>query len=99
MNDAETPKKILIIGRHPGIMSSIIDLLTGQGYNATGRFTNAEAIAAFKSENFDAVVIGGGVDAESRQLFHATFTAINSAIKMIDAHPATILSDLESAFK
>jgi CheY-like chemotaxis protein len=89
-------KRILIIGRHPPIMEKVIALLEKNGYDATGANQNEEAIDLFKVGNFDAVVIGGGVDSESKSLFHNIFPAINSAIKILDAHPNTILGDLKA---
>lgn len=88
-------KKILIIGRHPAIMEKVIVLLEKNGYDATGANQNEEAIDLFRIRNFDAVVIGGGVDAESKALFHNLFPAINSGIKILDAHPNSILGDLK----
>lgn len=92
-------EKLLVIGRHADMLQKITALLNQQGYSATGKQWNDEAIAAFRSEVFDAVVIGGGVDEESRQLFHTEFPKINPRVKMIDAHPQTVLADLKLAFE
>lgn len=91
-------EKILVIGRHAAMMSRVLDLLNAHGYNAVGRQENNEAITVFKSEVFQAVVIGGGVDDESRRLFHTEFKKVAPKVKVIDAHPQTILDDLEEAF-
>lgn len=89
-------RKILIIGRHPEIMARVVNLLKANGYDAAGANQNEEAIDLFGAGNFDAVVIGGGVDAESKSLFHKVFTAIHPTIKILDAHPHSILSDLKA---
>lgn len=91
-------EKVLIIGRHSDMLKKISYMLKQHGYEAIGKLTNEEAISTFKSEIIDAVIIGGGVDTESRALFHAEFPQINSKVKIIDAHPQTVLSDLKSAF-
>jgi DNA-binding NtrC family response regulator len=88
-------KNILIIGRHADMLSKFTTLLNQNGYNSIGRLTNEEAILVFQSQKFDAVVIGGGVDSESRFFFHNEFPKINPNIKMIDAHPQTVLIDLK----
>jgi DNA-binding NarL/FixJ family response regulator len=88
-------KKILIIGRHPEMLASVIDMLNQNGYVASGETENEKAILAFKSINFDAVVIGGGVDHESRNYIHYEFPKINAAIKIIDGNPHTILEELK----
>lgn len=92
-------EKVLVIGRHADMLQKITEMLNRQGYNTIGKQWNEEAIAAFQAEVFDAVLIGGGVDNESRQLFHDKFPITNPNIKIIDAHPQTVLSDLNSALQ
>jgi PleD family two-component response regulator len=91
-------EKVLVIGRHESMLAKVTDMLKQHNYQAVGRQSNEEAIAAFKSDTFDAVIIGGGVDAESRNLFHAEFPKINPQVKIINGHPQTVLSDLQQAF-
>jgi DNA-binding NarL/FixJ family response regulator len=88
-------EKVLVIGRHAKMLSSVTDMLKKHNYEAVGVQTNEEALEKFETEKPHAVIIGGGVDNESRALFHRTFSA---ASKVIDAHPQTVLSDLEAAF-
>jgi DNA-binding LacI/PurR family transcriptional regulator len=91
-------EKVLIIGRHAEMLSKITEIIKQNGYNSIGIMTNDEAILTFKSETIDAVIIGGGVDSESRNFFHSEFIKINPSVKIIDAHPQTVLSDLKEAF-
>ncbi len=91
-------ENVLIIGRHADMLVKITDLLKQHGYNAIGTMTNEEAMLIVKSNGIDAVIIGGGVDNNSRELFHKEFPEINAKIKIIDAHPQTVLSDLKAAF-
>lgn len=91
-------EKVLIIGRHADMLTKITELLKQHGYNAFGKITNDDAVAAFKLEMPNAVIIGGGVDTESRDFFHLEFPRINPKVKIIDAHPQTVLIDLKSAF-
>jgi DNA-binding NarL/FixJ family response regulator len=91
-------EKVLIIGRHADMLTKITDMLKQHGYNSIGKMTNEDAILVFKADTIDAVIIGGGVDAESRDLFHKEFPKINPKVKIIDAHPQTVLSDLKAAF-
>lgn len=95
MSDQE---KVLVIGRHRDILIRVTEMLTQHCYNVIGKQWNEEAIDAFKKEKIKAVIIGGGVDAESRQLFHIEFTKLNPSIKIIDAHPQTVLRELEVIF-
>lgn len=89
----------MVIGRHTEIMYKIIQLLKSEGYIAKGFLTHTEAENSFKSENFDGVVIGGGVDSPTRNLIQSEFPKINPRAKIIDAHPSTLLADLDRAFK
>lgn len=91
-------QRILIIGRHADLLVRVVDLLNQQGYHAIGKMTNDEAIAIFASQPFDAVIIGGGVDDNSRALFRKEFLRLNPSIKIIIAHPQTVLADLKEAF-
>jgi precorrin-6B methylase 2 len=91
-------EKVLAIGRHESMLAKVTALLKQHGYEAVGKQWNEEAIAAFKADTFHAVIIGGGVDIESRNLFHKEFPKINPQIKIIDGHPQTVLSDLQKTF-
>lgn len=95
----EYTQKVLVIGRHQDMMQKVLKMLQNEGYEAIGELTNENAITTFKQNNIQAVVIGGGVDTESRNLFHTEFSAWNPEIKIIDAHPQTVLSDLASIFQ
>jgi DNA-binding NtrC family response regulator len=97
-NNMAQGKKVLVIGRHADMLARITNMLKEHGYNAIGEQWNEGAIAAFKKDTIDAVIIGGGVDDESRALFHREFPKINPAVKMINAHPQTVLADLKKAF-
>ncbi len=93
----EQKHKVLIIGRHENMLASVTAMLTQHNYQAVGRQSNEEAFAAFRSDVFDAVIIGGGVDATSRTLFHTEFPKINSEAIIIDGHPQSVLQDLRHA--
>jgi CheY-like chemotaxis protein len=88
-------EKVLVIGRHADMLARVTDMLKNHSYAAVGAQTNEEALEKFETEKPHAVIIGGGVDSESRALFHRVFSA---SAKVIDAHPQTVLSDLKAAF-
>lgn len=88
-------EKVLVIGRHPDMLAKVTAMLKNHNYAAIGALTNEEAIQKFTEEKPVAVLIGGGVDSESRTLFHRIFSP---SVKVIDAHPQTVLSDLKAAF-
>lgn len=94
----ESKVKVLVIGRHADMLARITGLLQQNGYDAIGKTTNHEALEAFRAAPAQAIIIGGGVDFESRQWFHSELPKINPAVKIIDAHPQTVLSDLKAMF-
>lgn len=66
-------KLILVIGRHPQIMETVL----------LGALTDDEAKAKFQSNLFDLVLFGGGVEDYSENDLRREFSRINPAIKMI----------------
>lgn len=91
--------KILIVGRHRGIMESMLKLLIDSGYDAQGATENAHAQQLFAENTFQGVIFGGGVDLESRENLSTAFKAINPEVKIIIAHPNSILQDIKNAFQ
>jgi DNA-binding NtrC family response regulator len=92
-------EKILVIGRHQDLLEKITAKLIHHGYQVVGVLENQQALDAFTQIQFNLVVIGGGVDHESRQLFHTEFQRIQPGIPIIVAHPWSILHDIKKALK
>ncbi len=80
------------------MLEKVKGLLTNNGYNAIGATTDHDAVRLFKSNNIDAVIIGGGVENDSRVHFRTEFSRLKPLIKIIDAHPQTVLSELGEVF-
>lgn len=95
----DSTKTVLVIGRHPEMLVRVTGMLRANGYNASGARTNEEAIAVFQAADFKAVAIGGGVDNKSRDFFHREFPRKQPGVRVIDAHPQTILAELEKVFR
>ncbi len=75
---------ILVIGRHREIMQTVLRLVNqNPAYNASGATSNDEALDMFRDGNFQLVILGGGVDRESEQLFREQFRAMQPGIKII----------------
>jgi hypothetical protein len=74
---------ILVIGRHPQIMETVLRLINSQpGWKAEGAITDEEAVEKFNS-NFILVLIGGGVEESSEKKLKTAFEKINPQVKMI----------------
>jgi hypothetical protein len=75
---------ILVIGRYAQIMETILRLINGQeNWRAAGALTDEEAKVKFENDNFDLVLIGGGVEEKSEKALSSVFKAKNSTIKII----------------
>jgi DNA-binding NarL/FixJ family response regulator len=80
----ESSVNILVIGRHPQIMETVLRLISTQSeWKAIGALADNEAIEKFNADNFDLVLIGGGVDEESERKLKTEFEKVNPQIKMI----------------
>jgi GMP synthase-like glutamine amidotransferase len=77
-------KLILVIGRHPQIMETVLRLLNQEsGFEAIGALADDEAKAKFQSNLFDLILFGGGPEDYSENDLRREFSRINPAIKMI----------------
>ena len=78
------------------MLDKVTLLLGKHGYEAYGAQTNEDAIKKFEYIQPQAVIIGGGVDYNSRVLLKAAFKKSNPAVRILDAQPQTVLTDLEN---
>jgi len=75
---------ILVIGRHAQIMETVLRLLHSQnGWVAKGALTDTEARQYFDQENFNLVLIGGGVEAFSEEELKKYFLTQKPTVKVI----------------
>ena len=62
--------KILVAGRHPEIMKTIIRLLNSKpGWEGIAALTQDEAAALFNDQDFDLVLIGAGLTPDEKETF------------------------------
>jgi hypothetical protein len=77
-------KSILLIGRHPKIMETILRLINNQAdMIGVGALTDEQAIEKFQSQEFELVLFGGGVDENSENELRIIFETVNPKIKMV----------------
>lgn len=92
-------ENLLVVGRHQSIMDKVIDTLKQQNYHAVGVSTDEEAVHLIASQEFDAVIFGGGVALDSTEYIKSAATKSNKKLKFIYAHPQTILEDIKQALQ
>jgi len=76
--------QILVIGRHPEILATVVRLVNNNpDWNATGCLSDEEAIAAFGTQDFKLVLLGGGVDEISEVKLNEYFCSEKPEIKIV----------------
>ncbi len=76
--------EILVIGRHPEILQTVIRLVNNNPqWNATGTGTDEDALHEFYNKTFKMVLLGGGIEKESEDRLCAAFRAHNSEIIIV----------------
>lgn len=76
--------KILVIGRNADILQTVLRLCNGQpDYEALGAMTDEEAKDLFSKNDFDLVLMGGGVEETSETKLSSEFRIKKKDIKII----------------
>lgn len=76
--------KILVIGRHPQILETVVRLINkNPQWHATGASTDAEASALFLQDQYDLVLLGGGIEEASEEKLRQVFKNHNPAIPIV----------------
>lgn len=88
--------KVLILGRHPGIMQGVLAQLQQAGFEAQGCFSDEETLQLIRGGDFEVVAIGGGVEPASRQLIKAECLRHSPGPEVVEIFgPGTLLPRLE----
>jgi hypothetical protein len=75
---------ILVVGRNPEILETILRLLNGRpGWNAVGAMTDEDALLRFSNQPCEIVLFGGGVEASSEEKLTLEFQKRSPAPKII----------------
>ena len=76
--------KVLVVGRHPEIMQTVLNLINKtDDWVAEGAPSDETAIELYQQRRFDVVLIGGGVEEESEAKLRAIFTFQNPLIRIV----------------
>lgn len=89
---------ILVVGRDPQTLQGVVDMLKENGYDAHGESIDEIALEAFNKYDFDGVLLGGGVDSQSREVLVPAFLNKNPKVKIASGHPWQALEALREAF-
>jgi len=76
--------QILVIGRNEQILATVERLINNNpNWHATPCLTDDGAISACSQQNFDLVLLGGGIDDQSDNYLRKQLDAIQPGIKVI----------------
>ena len=75
---------VLIIGRHQQIMDRVVTVLQGNSFEIYYSLTNQGAVDLLNQHKIDVVIIGGGVDIESREMLKSAFKTVNPNVKFLE---------------
>lgn len=82
--EASMPTPILVIGRHPEILATVVRLVNNNpDWKATGCQTDDEAIEVFDGQAFSLVLLGGGIPPESEISLSTYFRKCNPQIRIV----------------
>ncbi|MEV6657184.1 hypothetical protein [Nocardia fluminea] len=62
---------LLAVGRGPEVVEAALEYVGGRGYRVLGSTTDEEALSILRRERVRLLVIGGGVETESRKVLTA----------------------------
>lgn len=75
--------KTLVLGRSPARVTEVLDTLRADGFDAEGVSTDEEARKLLEAEEFGVLIIGGGVEPDSRAAI-SEFAAEHRVLRVID---------------
>lgn len=96
----ETPARVLIVGRSPGVLVAAAGLLRGQGYRADATNQFDQVLADYDASDLDVLVFGGMVPADTKRYLSDEITRRNPGITIVQGLagiPGVIAAQVEAA--
>lgn len=95
----EKATRILVIGKHDYILEKVESILQNGGFQTEGALEEDSIIKLLMQNDFDALLIGGGVSPHSRISFLEYIQSHKPHIRVIEhfGGPATILDEVRQA--
>jgi hypothetical protein len=72
--------KVMAIGREQTVVDTAVDILQANGFAAVGTVVDAAALAALDTGEITNLIIGGGVEPESREALKKQALAHGAAV-------------------
>ncbi|MBK7374117.1 MAG: hypothetical protein IPJ02_00660 [Chitinophagaceae bacterium] len=91
---------ILIFGRHTGIMQNVMSFLKQHGFTRTKAvFTNENAMHELTTGRYDVLIIGGGVDHETRKAIREYIAGKKIRTRIVEhfGNPSSLPDEIREA--
>ncbi|WP_055589529.1 hypothetical protein [Peterkaempfera griseoplana] len=86
-------KNVLVLGRERHLVDASTDLIEANGFNAVGVTRDEEALALLDTGRFIAVLVGSGVEWESRPPVHQHAAPHGTAVLQAQRIPMQTVQD------
>ncbi len=95
------PILAFVICPHAETLLAVLDFLKGKEFEAVGVTDKESALKSFGERPYDMVIISGGVDNPTREIFRKEFSKVNKEFEFIEhfGSPENLLPELIEAFE
>lgn len=92
---------VLIVGRRDYVLQTFSDIARKAGLNPLALSADEEVFKALRSRSYSVLLLGGGVEPNSRIAFREYVIQHRPEVKIIEhfGGPATLLDELRSAIR
>src|SRR5882757_3051571 len=77
------PKRILVVGRSPGVILDAVDILRRKGFHADATNQFDDVLTAYDTTNVDVVAFGGMVPPNTKQYLRDEISKVNAHVTFV----------------
>ncbi|MFP4537266.1 MAG: arylamine N-acetyltransferase family protein [Dichotomicrobium sp.] len=99
ITDSETAARVLVIGRSPLVLETVMEELGALGMTVTGTTEPDKAATAFDATGFDLIALGGGIPNALRSTLKRSFAAQNPAVRLLDTYAPVAAAQIADALR
>lgn len=92
-----TDARVLVLGRVPEVLETVLDELAGLGIRAEGTTEPERADEQFDAGDFDLISFGGGIAAETVERLQRSFTRRNPQVRLLRTFAPRAVREIAAA--
>lgn len=92
-----TGARVLVLGRVPEVLETVLDELAGLGIRAEGTIGPEEADERFDAGDFDLISFGGGIPAETVERLQRSFARQNPEVRLLRTYAPRAVREIAAA--